>query len=183
LGVRLTQVTSEYDVAGQSIPELTLSIRTRALLQPDHTTYGGYTTWSLAWAYSGTRIVPGGCSTTGVTVNLDLKVRYPAWKDTAAAPSLREEWNRYVTALKAHEGQHAAIAIRGANLLASKLRDIVAPFCASVQGDAARIANETRQWIRDESNRYDETTRHGATEGANLRRPGQPPPQERPQTL
>jgi predicted secreted Zn-dependent protease len=177
MGVRLTETTSQYEVTGQTVAELLRSIRSNAVLQPDHTSFAGATTWNLGWLYQGSRVVPGGCSTRAVTVNLDVRVRYPAWTDSSVAPpALRDEWNRYIAALKTHEGRHAAIAIRGANQLASRLRDLVSPECTTLQADAARIATEIRQSMREEEERYDETTRHGATEGASLQKIALPPP-------
>jgi len=170
IGVTLQQVTTDYEVTGTSVRELRLSIATRARTGPDRTSYSGFTIWNLRWSYAGSRTAPGGCRPNGVTVYLDLSVRYPVWKDSAAAAtSVREEWNRYVTALKAHEGNHAAIAIRGANRLARGLRDLVSPICSTLQTDAQRLATEAVRSIRRENEQYDERTRHGATEGASLR--------------
>jgi predicted secreted Zn-dependent protease len=169
MGVTLQQVTTDYEVTGTSVRELNLSIARNARTQPDQTSYGGFTIWNLRFSYAGSRTVPGGCRPNGVNVYLDLSVRYPVWKDSAAAAaSVREEWNRYVTALKAHEGNHAAIDIRGANRLASGLRDLVSPICRTLQADAQTVATTAMQWIRSENGLYDERTRHGATEGASL---------------
>jgi predicted secreted Zn-dependent protease len=169
MGVTLQQFVNDYEVTGTSVRDLRRSIARIALTQPDRTSYGGFTTWNLRFSYAGSRTVAGGCRPNGVNVYLDLSVRYPVWKDSAAAPPLREEWNRYVTALKAHEGNHAAIDIRGANRLASGLRDLVSPACGILQADAQRLATSAMQWISDENNSYDQRTRHGATEGASLR--------------
>lgn len=169
IGVTLRRDITDYAVAGASVRELRLSIATRARLEPDRTAYGGFTTWKLGWRYTSSRSAPGGCRPNGVTVYLDLSVRYPAWEDSSAASApVREEWNRYVTALKAHEGNHAAIAIRGANRLAAELKDLVSPICSGLQSDAQRLANNAINSIRTENNEYDENTRHGVTEGASL---------------
>lgn len=170
MGVTLQQFVNDYEVTGISVRDLRLSIARNALTQPDGTSFGGFTTWNLRFSYAGSRTVAGGCRPNGVNVYLDLSVRYPVWKDSAAAEApLREEWNRFVTALKAHEGNHAAIDIRGANRLASGLRDLVSPVCGTLQADAQRLATSVTQWIRGENDSYDQRTRHGAAEGANLR--------------
>jgi predicted secreted Zn-dependent protease len=169
LGVTLHQDTYDYEVTGTSVRELRFSIARNARNQPDHTSFGGFTTWNLRWGYTRSQSAFGGCRPIGVSVYLDLSVRYPAWNDSAAASaSVREEWSRFVTALKAHEGNHAAIDIRGANKLASGLRDLVSPFCANLQADAQRLATSVREWIKSENEQYDARTRHGAAEGASL---------------
>lgn len=170
MGVTLRRVTTDYPVTGASVGELRMSIATRARLAADRTMYGGFTAWNLNWRYATSRSAPGGCRPNGVTVYLDLSTRYPVWEDSSAAPArVREEWNRYMTALKVHEGNHAAIAINGANRLASELRDLVSPICSSLQSDAQRLVNKAVRSIRTENDQYDERTQHGATEGASLR--------------
>lgn len=169
-GVILSQDTTHYQVTGTSVRELRASIATRAPLAKDRRRYGGFTTWNVRYTYASSGTAPDGCSPNGVTVYLDLSVRYPVWRDSAAARgSVRKEWNRYVTALNAHEAQHAAIAIRGANRLASELRDLVSPFCSTLQADAQGLATEAAKSIRSDNDHYDERTRHGVTEGASLR--------------
>lgn len=169
MGVRLRQDVTQYEVTGNSIPELRASIRTRARLQPDRTGFAGYTRWSLGWRYARSTMGPRGCSADGVQVDLELAVRYPTWADSASAdPEVRSEWQRYLAALKAHEANHAAISLRGANRLARELRMMVAPSCGMLQLEAQTRATDIMSAIREENRRYDETTRHGATEGASL---------------
>lgn len=168
-GVRLRQSVNQYEVIGTSISELKASIHTRARLQEDRTGFAGYTRWTLNWSYAGSTMRARGCTPTGVSVNLELAVRYPAWVDSArASPAMLEEWRRYLAALKEHEANHAAIAIKGANRLARELRNLVAPGCGLLQLEARRRATEIMSAIREENQLYDERTRHGATEGAGL---------------
>ena len=169
MGVRVRQDVTQYEVTGTSVPELRASIHTRARLQPDGTSFAGYTRWSLSWRYSQLAMGAGGCAPRGVDVELELAVRYPLWTDSAnASASLRREWQRYLAALKAHEANHAAIAIKGANRLARELKTISAPNCGSVRLEAQARAAAVLSSIREENRLYDETTRRGATEGASL---------------
>lgn len=168
-GVRLRQDVTQYEVTGTSVPELRASIHTRARLQPDRTGFAGYTRWSLSWRYARSTMGPRGCTPDGVQVELELAVRFPTWADSASADaSLRSEWQRYLAALKAHEANHAASALRGANRLARALRMMVAPSCGMLQLEGQKRAADIISAIREENRRYDETTRHGATEGASL---------------
>lgn len=169
MGVRLRQDVTQYEVTGNSIPELRASIHARARLQPDRTGFAGYTRWNLSWRYARSTMGARGCTPDGVEVELALTVRYPGWADsTAADPALRSEWQRYLAALKAHEANHAAISLRGANRLARELRTMVAPSCSLLQVEGRTRATEVMSAIREENRRYDEATRHGATEGASL---------------
>ncbi|HEU4749101.1 MAG TPA: DUF922 domain-containing protein [Gemmatimonadaceae bacterium] len=169
MGVRLRQDVTQYEVTGNSVPELRASIHTRARLQPDRTGFAGYTRWSLSWTYASSTMGPRGCTPNGVQVELELAVRYPTWADSASAdPSVQSEWQRYLAALKAHEANHAAIALRGANRLARELRMMIAPSCGMLQPDGQMRAADIVSAILEENKRYDEATRHGATEGATL---------------
>ena len=169
LGVKLRETITAYEVTGTSIPELRASIHSRALLQADRTSFAGYTRWNLGWIYARSTMGPSGCSPNDVVVELELAVRYPAWTDSASASApMRSEWRRYLSALKAHEANHASIAVLGANRLARELRTMVAPSCGLLQLEGQKRAAAIMNAIREENRRYDETTRHGATEGATL---------------
>jgi predicted secreted Zn-dependent protease len=167
MGVKLLQDISTYEVTGTTPGEMRASLAERARLQPDGTSYPGFTRWNIRYEYSGARQGLGGCSPIGATVHLELKVRYPTWTDSlSATPALRQEWTRFLTALKAHEGKHAAIAIKGANRLVRELSAIATPACGNVSAEATNLFNAALVRLRRESAEYDELTRHGVTEGA-----------------
>lgn len=173
--VRLTHVIAAYGVTGKSVRDLRASIAANAPRSPEGARFGGFTTWELNWSYAGSEQRPNGCVPLTVNVYLDLSVQVPAWRDSSSAPvAVRNAWNRYVTALRTHETNHANIAIRGANWLASELRNLVTPVCSALQADAQMLAVRAALAIRSENDRYDVRTRHGVTEGVVLVNPVAP---------
>lgn len=168
-GVLLSETFATYRVTGRSVRELRASIAASGPRAPDGARFGGFTTWNLNWSYPASEPRVGGCVPVSVTVYLDLKVEYPVWKDSSSAPrALREAWNRYVMALRAHEANHAVIAIKGANRLAAELKGLRAPACLDLRARAQALAVEAARRIREENDLYDSRTRHGAAEGGVL---------------
>ena len=168
-GVMLSQTFATYRVTGKSVRELRASIAASGPRAPDGARFGGFTTWNLNWSYPTSEQRTGGCVPVSVTVYLDLTVEYPVWNDSSSAPrALREAWTRYVMALRAHEANHAVIAIKGANRLAAELKDLRAPVCLDLRARAQALAVEAARRIREENDLYDRRTRHGAAEGGVL---------------
>ena len=168
-GVVISRVITEYDVRGQSVRELQRAISTNGYLAPSGRRFAAITNWNLRWSYPRSSLGPRGCSPNDVAVYIDISIRYPAWKDSAAAPTaVRAEWNRYLSTLKGHEDNHAAIAIAGAHRLHAALKDLVNPVCAGLQRDAEARYSDASSWIRTQSAWYDGRTKHGVAEGASL---------------
>jgi predicted secreted Zn-dependent protease len=167
--VRLSQTFMAYNVTGKSVRELRASIAVGGPRAPDGARFGGFTTWNLNWSYPASEQRTGGCVPVSVTVYLDLTVQYPAWKDSTSAPgAVRDAWNRYHAVLMAHETNHVMIAVKGANWLATELKNLRAPRCLDLQERAQAVAVEAARRIREENDLYDKRTRHGAAEGGVL---------------
>ncbi len=131
--------------------------------------YDGITEWSLTWDYQLKRrgkvwIV------VNRTVLLDIKVSTPRWTDFQNAPGvLRTQWRIYRANLLRHEEGHVKIALRAAHAIDKYLG--VCGASSSLDKLKSDIQKNTRTLLkqyRKMDRSYDQHTRHGATQGANL---------------
>jgi predicted secreted Zn-dependent protease len=94
-------------------------------------------------------------------------VTLPEWSAPPGVDTvLVEEWTRYMAALTTHEAGHRELVLAGAKRLQRALLNVAPQNCASMQTAAQRVAQSLLAEIRQEDERYDQTTRHGATQGA-----------------
>jgi len=132
-----TSQTQLYDIAGSTAEELK-----DAMAQNGPHGYWAYTTWYVRWSAS--------CE-----ISVQINYTMPRWLDRdAAAPALREEWDRMMKNLWRHERGHAEHGFKAAS-------EIEASHCA---GDPHRI---TDKWA-EEDKVFDEKTDHGARQGVRL---------------
>jgi predicted secreted Zn-dependent protease len=103
----------------------------------------------------------GVCDPTTVEVEMTIIVTLPelATRD-ALDRREREQWDHYLTALIAHEHNHVRVALAGAEQLRTFMRS--APDCTTMEAVQRQIGAS----IQAANDAYDETTRHGRTEGA-----------------
>lgn len=129
--------------------------------------YDGYTNWNVRWSYpvesSGTAYVTG-----PLTVVVDVEETLPEWTPAAGAPAdLVAKWNAYIAALKLHEDGHKDIGIEAGNAVMNALKSVPpqpSPADLRQAADAAAAGALGGFSGRDET--YDDTTGHGATQGA-----------------
>jgi len=159
-----------YPVTGSSVQELRQMIdRNGPVNSEDGKQYDGITEWSLTWDYQLKRrgkvwIV------VNRTVLLDIKVSTPRWTDFQNAPGvLRTQWRIYRANLLRHEEGHVKIALRAAHAIDKYLG--VCGASSSLDKLKTDIQKNTRTLLkqyRKMDRSYDQHTRHGATQGANL---------------
>jgi len=132
--VRETENTRYYAVRGQSVSALLAEMAAKG---PDG--FWAYSNWYVNWS--------GSCD-----VTLEIIYTLPRWDDRAAASAeLRGRWDRMITALVAHERQHAEHGRRAAH-------EIAADGC---ENDPSGIVDK---WAA-EDRAYDQRTEHGWSEG------------------
>lgn len=97
-----------------------------------------------------------------VDVTLKLAIQLPQWTELAqATPAAQQEWQRMLTALRAHEEKHAAIARQWAPILQRRLLgQRVAQVEAAYQRVLTKVKRATAQ--------YDQKSDHGRREGVTL---------------
>ena len=160
--VRTQEVVKYYDVSGGTAAELRAQMSAKG---PDH--YDAYTRWYVRWRYK-YRQQGGLCALSEISVDLEITTTLPRWRNQrAASPALREQWQRYLTALTTHELGHARNGADAAQAVDAALTRL--PPAASCERLAAG-ANATGQGVLLQHNRfdadYDQTTKHGRTQGA-----------------
>lgn len=128
--------------------------------------FAGRYQWRLSWRFN-TRSTAAQCFMSQAGVTIEAVLTLPEWSaPTGADPLLIEEWQRYLAALTAHETGHRDLALAGAERLQSALLQVSPRHCGATQADARQVAQQLLGEMKQEDVRYDETTHHGATQGA-----------------
>ncbi len=127
----------------------------------------GLTTWDLRWQH-GLRPSPGACSVSDFESDLSIEIVLPEWSDRGRAEeSLRLRWDRFLEALGRHEEGHARIARAAAADLAARVARLPpAADCDAAEAAVRRLGKQVIEAARAGERRYDDETRHGATQGA-----------------
>ena len=163
----VTVDTRYYDLRGATVQELLQQKKALGPIGKDGKRYGANTKWHVAWRYA-YRNEGGRCRIDQVTTSADIVFTLPRWNPPhRAASNLRARWDRYVFALQEHENGHRDFGISAA-------REVEREIAALPPRDNCRKmgehANVTGRRVLDKYRaleiRYDQDTRHGATQGA-----------------
>jgi predicted secreted Zn-dependent protease len=170
-GVHLTERVVVYAVRGRDIKSLRASMkRIGPIDDADHEHQFAKTWGTFAWSYPNDK-KDGACATGPVNVELEIVQTYPEWvsRERARGASV-SEWNRWMTALRAHEEGHRKILVDTAAQIADKLRTIPAsPTCDELDTAVNALGGQLLDGMRSAHRDFDKTTRHGANTGAHLR--------------
>ncbi|MEE2565351.1 DUF922 domain-containing protein [Hyphobacterium marinum] len=156
---------SHYEVTGLTPRHLANSFRNQPRRGEMARTDGGL---SLAFdfAYGGE-----GCRLTGGDIAITIHTTYPRWRERDRGPQvMREEWDRFMAALREHETIHGDLFRDEAHRLAGRLENL--PPSPSCDGLHQSIAAERERFDRDinaAQAAYEIRTRNGASQGARLR--------------
>ena len=144
-----------YEVTGADPRSIRRSINERRPSDPrTGEKFDGRTDTTYSWTGRGR---PGGCDVTFTrTVEITLP-RLAAPERLSAAE--RAEWTRYMTALIAHERNHALIALKGMTAIDERLR-------AGLCSEGAAATKPLQDAIAAAQVEYDRRTEHGKLEGA-----------------
>lgn len=148
-----------YDVTGKTPAAIRDSMN---LLRPtdlnDGAKVDALNRWSFSWSYP--RDADGACMLAQAELEFQAEVRLPRLADPAVVPeSVRQRWQRYMTALEAHEAAHVRHAFEGRASVLEALRN--ADCATATDAGRSAIAQLTRWDVE-----YDRRTRHGVSEGA-----------------
>ena len=127
------------------------------------------TVWTIDWTYAEARS-PEGCGLRNVKVTLTLNTTLPRWAPPAGTPArLIESWRTYLRNLTLHETGHRAIAEQNARDLLAALLALRGSTCQEVWDAASRTAERVVAEGRARNRAYDVETKHGQTQGVELR--------------
>ncbi|GAB4500496.1 MAG: hypothetical protein Fur0035_00360 [Anaerolineales bacterium] len=167
--VHSTSAVRYYDIQGSSASKLRQQMS--ALGPPDPKSgqiFDARTDWEIAWRFYYQRSLTGGCSIARAEVDVNLTFTFPRWLAPAdAAPGLIKKWESYQQALKAHEQQHADLAIAGGEEIYNAILAVPpAATCPDLENAANAAARQRFDQIQARQEAYDSETNHGATQGA-----------------
>ena len=167
-GVRLVTHDRPYEVDGATAAELLQSLRR----------YGPPGNFGLHQVVYRRRYMlaetPTGCVAQQVSVEVVSDIILPKWIQPEVVDSqLVAQWTRFVTNLRSHEESHRTIAMRVAEDLVRKLRELQARTCIGWQDAAEQAMKDAMRDYSVRQARYDRDAR--AESGDKLR---WPPPKD-----
>jgi len=157
-----------YDIEGSSAGALREAIH-RLGPRDGSEARDALTVWTLDWTYGE---APGadGCGLRNLQVTLNVDITLPHWAPAAGTPTrLIASWRNYLQHVKLHEAGHRAIAERNARDLVAALAPLRAATCPAVSEAASRMAERVVAEGRARNRAYDVETKHGQTQGVELR--------------
>ena len=129
--------------------------------------FHGYTRWNVRWTFRWWREASGRCAITEVTTRLHTEVQLPELQ--AASPEQQAAFDRYLRALSDHEQGHVQIGRDAAQAIDQGIRQMpAAPDRATLEREANALGHRLLQDHVAREKQYDQSTRHGATQGARL---------------
>ena len=142
-----------YELHGETLAEVAQQIE--GLLE------AGQTHWQPS--YRATRW--SGNVIAAVQVDVHVTVSLPNWVEASAAPSAQQaEWERFVTALGAHEQGHI-------NLVTTYLQDVDSILENVTAETAAQQWHDNLAALQQASDQYDAGNDHGRNEGTAIALP------------
>jgi predicted secreted Zn-dependent protease len=163
--------TNYYAMTGSSIRHIQQSLR-QTRPWKDKSNHDASTEWRVQWHVSINRSGDE-CHCSGFTTTTTITITLPRWIAPTNTPaSVRSAWQRYVAALAQHEAGHADFALTAAAEMHQRIKEIGSdPDCAALRSKVQTECQAIIDAHRAREKEYDQRTRHGATEGATLRRP------------
>jgi predicted secreted Zn-dependent protease len=163
--------TNYYAMTGSSIRHIQESLR-QTRPWKDKSAHDGSTEWRIQWR-ANFSAEDGACHCSSFDTTTTITITLPRWVAPTNTPvSVRAAWQQYLTALTQHEAGHADFALAAAAEMHERIKAIgsdadCAALRSKVQSECQGIIDSHRAREKE----YDERTRHGATQGATLRRP------------
>ena len=155
-----------YDVSGETTQELRRDLNRRGPLSHGKR-YDARTDWHVKWRFDFERSQEG-CRVVRPQVNLEVVITLPRWRQPAGAGrQLVELWEGYLEALRSHEDGHLEVGQSAADEIRETLEELrAARDCSKAEQRANGLGHEIIERHNRRDERYDEETRHGATQGA-----------------
>ena len=166
----VSEKKTTYKIKGNSVAELNAQMVELGPVDKNKRHHNAYTTWFVTWNFD--------CGNFGgvyraehIRVKVEVKYIFPKWEAPAdASPELVKKWTDYVAALQKHEDGHKEIGLQAGREILAKCEGLPPAFSCE---EVSRAINEAGQKIlnlyRQTEVRYDLETRHGATQGAQLK--------------
>lgn len=156
-----------YVVSPQPDETLRQALHAATPITVDGRRFHGYTRWNVRWNYRWWREGSGRCAITQVTTRLRTEVQLPELQ--GATPAQQAAFDRYLQALSQHEQGHVQIGRDAAQAIDQGIAQLpAASDCTTLERDANALGHRLLKEHTERDKQYDERTRHGATQGAQL---------------
>jgi predicted secreted Zn-dependent protease len=151
--------TNYYAVGGGDLQAVREDI---ARKRPWKEEQDGFTRWTVTWSFT-TRDSRSACSIDTIQTKTDITITLPRWTvPVTADESMRASWQRYLTALAAHEDGHKRIALAAAAEVRKRISQTKpAADCAAMEQSINREAKKGLDQFVEREKAYDERTDHG----------------------
>jgi predicted secreted Zn-dependent protease len=167
-GLHLTSRTVTYAVRGRTIHQLRDEMARIGPIDDGRHQFA-YTWGMYAWKYPHQE-TPEGCRTGKVSTELEIVQTFPEWIGRQGADAITaREWDRWLSATKAHEEGHRKIALATGERIVEQLESLgPQATCGDADRAANELGNKLLKDMRAEHSGYDRDTQHGRTTGAFL---------------
>ena len=159
LGVTAEESESPYIVTGTTVPEIRLSLRTAATAALGSGVVGLHRS-TLRYSYRYGQTGRATCEISDVTIELESAIQVPQWTERGRADfRVVAMWDRYITAVRAHEYTHREHLYRRARDISQALYRIKSPTCASMRSRVGSTTVRINDRDRQLSEQFDEESR------------------------
>lgn len=163
--LRLKETTRPYAIAGRSAGDLGAELRRHGVLAATPDGYRSPYVWQMQWMLE-PRATAAGCAVGRLDVELVSILSLPQWTAPAGAPaSLKADWSRFESALRAHEWQHRNMTVSRAQQFAPRVAHLTAQSCDSLRRGVDYLGQQWTDALRQANDDYDAKTAHGAGQG------------------
>lgn len=162
--------TTYYDIVGLTASDLSKQMDLLGPKDDGGETGAADTVWAVD--SQGTfRFDASKCRVESVRISATIQYRFPRWQNEPDGDAaMRQEWERFMTALRTHEAGHAEHGEEAARAVERALLALPArASCDAVQADAAATAKRIIERYQALDVDYDRTTRHGLSQGTYLK--------------
>ena len=163
----VTEKFEYYEVCGCDEEALHCDLRKKCVRWDDGHKYDSLTSWDVKWDHEYDRTSKT-CTVNSFRPIVEITFRYPKWimADNAPKP-LVEKWDRYIRNLITHENGHRDRVLEAAADLSRAVDQLPpSPSCDDLDRNVRELFRARMKLMKEDQRVYDETTKHGATQGA-----------------
>jgi len=161
--------TSYYSVSGSTANELRKSLNANSPVRQSGKRYDAYTAWMVHWHFNWNKR-QGQCYITHASSTVDVRFTMPRWTNrNQANGKLKSKWDKYYTALTAHENGHKRFGINAAREIERRIQKMPpSATCTLLEQKANALGKKVLEKYIYREKAYDKTTRHGMANGASF---------------
>lgn len=158
-----------YNVKATTAEEIPAALTKATPIVQDGKKYRGYTQNNYKWKIE-TIESPENCSVSKAQITLKTTYTLPRMINlNGHSPKFIQIWSGYFYSLYLHEKGHGEIAKKTSVRLKETLINITAKNCSLLKEEITFMGNRTIAKGQIKHDLYDEETKHGQTQGADLR--------------